>query len=60
MSSGRPVTAAYNERADAEGSRRHRTLDFDGMPAGAYSVIVQMEDARGRTRERRIQFEVTE
>ncbi len=52
------IKESWNDRAGDNGARRHRELDFDGMPAGSYTVSVSMTDARGRSRERRVEFEV--
>ena len=57
----RTMTESYNDRADGEGSRRHRELDFGDMPAGSYTLtVVTTDDARSRSRERRVEFEVRE
>ena len=57
---GRSLAESYNDRAGASGTRRHREIDFDDMPAGSYTLAIEMTDARGRSRERRVEFEVRE
>ena len=57
---GQTITESYNDRAGTSGARRHRELDFDEMPAGSYTLVVEMTDARGRSRERRVEFQVLE
>lgn len=47
-----PVTARFEDRAAGPATRRHRTIDLDGMPAGTYRVSVLVTDARGRKREK--------
>lgn len=57
---GRTVEQAFDDRADAQGSRRHRTLDVGDLPAGAYTLGVELTDARGRSRTRRLDIQFTE
>jgi hypothetical protein len=45
------VTGKYDETARGPATRRHRSLDMDGMPAGAYWVSVVVTDEKGRRRE---------
>ena len=54
-----PVTASYDEEASGPAVRRHRTLDFDEMPAGSYTVDLTVTDANGRVREKATEFQVT-
>ena len=46
-----PVTQRYDESASGPSVRRHRSLDIDGMSAGAYWVSVTVTDEKGRHRE---------
>ena len=46
-----PVTGKYDESASGPATRRHRTLDMDGMPGGSYWVNVVVTDEKGRRRE---------
>lgn len=46
-----PVTAKYEESAGGPATRRHRSLDMDGMPGGPYWVNVVVTDDKGRRRE---------
>jgi serine/threonine protein kinase len=55
-----PVTATYDERARGEAARRHRTVDFDAMPAGSYTMELTVTDAAGRVRTKRTSFQVAE
>ena len=57
---GGSITESYNDRAGASGARRHRELEFGDMAAGSYTLAVEMTDARGRRRERRVEFQVRE
>jgi hypothetical protein len=45
------VRGKYDEAASGPATRRHRTLDMDGMPAGTYQVNVVVVDEKGRRRE---------
>ena len=45
------VSGRYEETARGPATRRHRSLDMDGMPAGAYWVTVVVTDEKGRRRE---------
>jgi serine/threonine protein kinase len=45
------VTGKYEESAGGPATRRHRSLDMDGMPGGAYWVNVVVTDDKGRRRE---------
>jgi hypothetical protein len=49
--SAAPVTGKYEESASGPATRRHRTLDMDGMPGGSYWVNVVVTDEKGRRRE---------
>jgi hypothetical protein len=46
-----PVTGKYEESAGGPATRRHRSLDMDGMPGGSYRVTVVVTDDKGRRRE---------
>jgi hypothetical protein len=46
-----PVTEKYEDSAGGPATRRHRSLDMDGMPGGSYWMSVTVTDARGRRRE---------
>jgi hypothetical protein len=46
-----PVTGKYEESAGGPATRRHRSLDMDGMPGGSYWVNVVVTDDKGRRRE---------
>ena len=46
-----PVTGKYEATARGPATRRHVTLDMDGMPGGAYWVTVLVTDERGRQRD---------
>jgi hypothetical protein len=46
-----PVTEKYEESAKGLATRRHRSLDMDGMPGGSYWMAVVVTDAKGRRRE---------
>ena len=45
------VSGKYDETASGPATRRHRSLDMDGMPAGAYWINVVVTDEKGRRRE---------
>ena len=45
------VTGKYEEAASGPATRRHRSLDMDGMPGGSYWVNVVVTDDKGRRRE---------
>ena len=45
------VTGKYEETARGPATRRHVTLDMDGMPGGSYWVNVVVTDDKGRRRE---------
>jgi predicted Ser/Thr protein kinase len=45
------VSGKYEETARGPATRRHRSLDMGGMPAGAYWVNVVVTDEKGRRRE---------
>jgi tRNA A-37 threonylcarbamoyl transferase component Bud32 len=49
--SASPVTGKYEETASGPATRRHRSLDMDGMPGGSYWVSVVVTDGKGRRRE---------
>jgi hypothetical protein len=49
--SSTPVTGKYEESAGGPATRRHRSLDMDGMPGGSYWVNVVVTDDKGRRRE---------
>jgi hypothetical protein len=55
-----PLIAIWDETAGTPAIRRHRTLDFSGMPAGTYRLLVVVTDARGRRRDAETEFEVVE
>ena len=44
------VSGKYDEASNGPATRRHRTLDMDGMPAGSYWVNVVVTDEKGRRR----------
>jgi hypothetical protein len=46
-----PVTDKFEETASGPATRRHRSLDMDGMPGGSYWVNVVVTDHQGRRRE---------
>ena len=45
-----PLVERYDERATDAATRRHRRLDLDALPAGTYSVELEVTDAGGRRR----------
>ena len=45
-----PLVERYDESASGPAVRRHRRIGLDALPAGAYSVEVQVTDAGGRRR----------
>ena len=45
-----PVVASYDERAASSASRGHRSVDLETLPAGTYSVELEVTDAGGRRR----------
>jgi predicted Ser/Thr protein kinase len=53
-----PVAVSYNESADSEAVRRHRTLDADELPAGRYTLSLTITDAADRVRERKTTFDI--
>jgi hypothetical protein len=56
--SAEPVAVSYNESADSEAVRRHRTLDADELPAGQYTLSLTITDAADRVRERKTTFDI--
>jgi hypothetical protein len=55
-----PVRVTYDETAPGPATRRHRTLDFAGMPAGSYRLLVVVADPEGRRRSKATEFRVLE
>ena len=55
-----PVTATYDERARGEATRRHRTVAFNEMPTGSYTLELTVTDAAGRVRTKSTAFQVAE
>lgn len=55
-----PVTATYDERDRGEATRRHRTVAFDAMPAGSYTLELTVTDTAGRVPTKSTAFQVTE
>ena len=53
-----PVTASFDETATGAAVRRHRSIDLDGLPAGAYTLSVSLTDDRERRRSREVTFQV--
>ena len=45
-----PVVASYDERAASAAARGHRRVDLESLPAGTYSVELEVTDAGGRRR----------
>jgi len=52
-----PVTESFDESANGPATRRHRTLSFDAMPAGAYTLFVSVTDAGGKRQTKDIEFQ---
>ncbi|MGH7664517.1 MAG: serine/threonine-protein kinase [Gemmatimonadaceae bacterium] len=55
-----PIIVSYDETAAGPATRRHRTLDVSGMPAGAYTLGVKVTNKEGQVREKNIEFQVLE
>ena len=47
-----PISLSFDEHADGPSTRRHREIDLDALPEGAYTLKVSVTDDRGRRRER--------
>ena len=45
-----PVVTSYDERAASPASRGHRRVNLETLPAGSYSVELEVTDAGGRRR----------
>ena len=52
-----PVTESFDESANGPATRRHRTLRFDAMPAGAYTLFVSVTDPGGKRQTKDIEFQ---
>jgi predicted Ser/Thr protein kinase len=46
----------FEEKADGQATRRHRTIDLGSVDPGWYSLTVVVTDDKGRRRERQIEF----
>jgi hypothetical protein len=55
-----PVTVSSESAVTGPAMRRHESIDFDRMPAGAYTLDVVVHDAKGRQRETDVAFQVVE
>ena len=53
-----PVAVSFDETATGPATRWHRTLNFDEMPAGVYSLSVVVTDRAGHRREKSQQFQL--
>ena len=52
-----PVTESFDESANGPATRRHRTLSFGAMPAGAYTLFVSVTDPGGNRQTKDIEFQ---
>jgi serine/threonine protein kinase len=52
-----PVSESFDESASGPATRRHRTLSFDGMPAGTYTLLVSVTDPHGKRQTKDIEFQ---
>jgi serine/threonine protein kinase len=52
-----PVSESFDESASGPATRRHRTLKFEGMPAGTYTVLVSVTDPGGKRQTKDIEFQ---
>lgn len=53
-----PITVDYADLASGPATRRHRTIPFDRMTAGSYTLDVVVTDAFRHRREREMPFQV--
>jgi len=52
-----PVAESFDESANGPATRRHRTLSFGAMPAGAYTLFVSVTDPGGNRQTKDIEFQ---
>jgi hypothetical protein len=52
-----PVSESFDESASGPATRRHRTLNFEGMPAGTYTILVSVTDPGGKRQTKDIEFQ---
>ena len=57
-SSVEPIVVSYDETARGPATRRHRTLSFEAMPPGSYTMDIVVIDGSGRRREKDLEFQV--
>jgi serine/threonine protein kinase len=56
--SAEPISLGFDETVSSPRMRRHHSVNFDGMPAGAYRLYVVVSDGKGRRRESDVDFHV--
>jgi hypothetical protein len=52
-----PVAESFDESASGPATRRHRTLSFEEMPAGTYTLFVSVTDPTGKRQTKDIEFQ---
>ena len=60
FNSVQPVVVSYDDEVTGPRSRRHRSIDFEDMPAGSYALALSVHDAKGRRRAATSAFQVGE